>query len=225
MPMNRELVNHPLKVRDGIARFVFLFVAALFAAQTCNAEVVELSITGYWTKDHFKVKDGFNDFPKAQNPKFDGTVFGVEPSAGEVTLKLLVNTADSVFFAKGSFFIADGVGAYELRHDFYGYRNVTLAGDTFTFGTAAWKSDGILAGLEGPERVKAALWTDVDITKGDPGRVSFRMFGKADGLKADLFVGSRTPFSIGGEFLLWEYYAGEEIRSNKYTVKSRKLNF
>ncbi|MDQ3490327.1 MAG: hypothetical protein M3449_04575, partial [Acidobacteriota bacterium] len=71
--------------------------------------------------------------------------------------------------------------------------------------------------------VKAALWTDVDITKQDPTRLSFRMFGKADGLTEDLFVGSRTYGSIGRQFLLWEYYKGEEIRSIKYTTKSKIL--
>lgn len=47
------------------------------------------------------------------------------------------------------------------------------------------------------------------------------MFGKADGLTADLFVGSRTHKSIGTQFLLWEYYKGEEIRSMKYTTKTK----
>jgi hypothetical protein len=49
------------------------------------------------------------------------------------------------------------------------------------------------------------------------------MFGKADGLTADLFVGSRTHGSIDMQFLLWEYYKGEEIRSVKYTTKTRIL--
>ncbi|MEO7660628.1 MAG: hypothetical protein ABIV48_13520, partial [Pyrinomonadaceae bacterium] len=66
-------------------------------------------------------------------------------------------------------------------------------------------------------------WTDTDITKGDPTKLSFRMFGKAEGLTADLFVGSRGHESIGPQFLLWEYYKGEEIRSTKYTAKSKVL--
>jgi hypothetical protein len=82
----------------------------------------------------------------------------------------------------------------------------------------------VLTALDGPNGSKAALWTDTDITKDDPTRLSFRMFGKAGKLSADLFVGSRTQSRIGDSFLLWEYYKGEEIRSTKYTVKGRSLS-
>ena len=203
------------------APFGLVLVVSLFIGHPVKAEIVELSITGYWSERDFKVTDKLNRSYDPADPKFDGKVFGLAPSAGNLTLQLLVNTDAVMSFPKGTGFTADGVGAYSLEHDFYGYREVLLVGDAFSFGSAAWRPDGIVAGLEGPDGSKAALWTDVDITKKDPTRISFRMFGKSDGLMADLFVGSRTHRSIGMQFLLWEYYKGEEIRSMKYTARAK----
>ena len=45
------------------------------------------------------------------------------------------------------------------------------------------------------------------------------MFGWAPGLQADVFFGSRTLQTISTQYLLWEYYAGEEIRSQTYFVE------
>lgn len=221
--MNTKFLTRMPKWSSRFAPFVLVLVISLFTGHSAKAEIVELSVTGHWSEGDFKVTDSSDKLYDPANPKFDGKVFGVAPSAGNVTLRLLVNTDGGVFFPKGSGFTADGVGAYTLAHDFYGYREVVLVGDAYSFGSAIWRTEGILAGLEGPDQVKAALWTDVDITKEDPTRVSFRMFGKADGLTADLFVGSRIHGSIGRQFLLWEYYKGEEIRSAKYTAKSKKL--
>ena len=163
--MNTRLFTRVVNEPVNFPRFVLVLGISLFLVQTARAEIVELSIAGRWTEKDFKVtsrKDGRYD---PANPKFDGLVFGVAPIEGSVTLQLLINTDGNIFFAKGAEFAAEGVGAYTLSHDFYGYRDVTLVGGSFTFGGAVWGSDGILAGLEGPERVKAALWTDTDITK------------------------------------------------------------
>lgn len=204
-------------------RFLFAAITTLLLSQASVAEIVELTITGHWSEKDFKVtskKDGRFD---PANPKFDGFVFGVAPAEGSVAIQLLVNTDACVFFANGSEYTASGVGSYTLAHDFYGYRNVTLVGGSFTFGRATWKSEGILSRLDGPDGQQASLWTDSDITKSDPTKVSFRMFGKAESLTPDIFVGSRTHSTIDNQFLLWEYYRGEEIRSYKYKVSARVL--
>lgn len=206
-----------------LAHIVLLLFFSLCTAHVVSAEVVELTITGYWSDRDIKVTKGSDKSYNLADPKFDGKIFGITPTAGDLSLRLLVNTAGVVFFPKGTTFTTDRTGTYSLSHDFYGYKQVTLVDDTYSFGSATWKSDGILTGLEGPSDEKAALWTDVDLTQTDPTRLSFRMFGKAQGLSADLFIGSRSPSGIGGEFLLWEYYKGEEIRSNKYTAKSKVI--
>lgn len=203
--------------------FVLSLVVGFFSVQTAKAGIVEVIITGNWSEKDFKVTSKKNAHYDSTNAKFDGLVFGMAPSDGGVTLNLIVNTEDSIFFAKDAAFSADGVGPYTLKHDLYGYREVSLVDGSFRFGSAIWKSDGILRGLEGPDRVKAALWTDANITKGEPTRVSFRMFGRAGDLTADIFVGSRTHSLIGTQFLLWEYYNGEEIRSEQYKVSTRVL--
>ncbi len=205
------------------AQFLLVLIISVFIAHTAKAEIVELSITGYWSERDFKVTNKSDASFNPADPRFDGKVFGVAPSVGNVTIQLLVDTEESIFFPKGSQFTADGVRAYSLIHDFYGYRKVTLVGDTYSFGSAIWRSGGILANLEGPDRAKATLWTDVDIAKTNPTKVSFRMFGKAEGLRADLFVGSRTHESIGMQFLLWEYFKGEEIRSRNYSARAKIL--
>lgn len=206
------------------SQFFLFLIICLLAPRTADAKLVELTITGHWTEGEFKVIGPNDASYDSANPQFDGKVFGVAPSSGNVTMQLIVNTDGGVFFAKGSRFAADGDRAYVLAHDFFGYKDVKLVGDSFTFGTAAWRSDGILADLVGPDGQKASLWTDEDITKSDPSRISFRMFGRADRLSSDLFVGSRNNEAIGSEFLLWEYYKGEEIRSRKYTVKAKPIS-
>jgi len=221
--VNIKSLIRPSKRSARFARLVLILIFILFTEHSAKAEIVELSITGYWSAGDIKITDITDKSYDPANPKFDGKVFGISPAAGNLNLQLLVNTDGSIFFPKGSQFTADGVGTYSLKHDFYGYKEVGLVDGVYSFGSAVWRSDGILAGLKGPDSVKAALWTDVDITKQDPTRLSFRMFGKADGLTADLFVGSRTYGSIGRQFLLWEYYKGEEIRSIKYTTKSKIL--
>lgn len=222
----------PEKMRIGIcswrisamlAQFVLVLILSLCTAHVVEAENVEVTITGYWSDRDIKVTSTRDKLYDPADPKVDGKIFGVAPAAGEVTLRLLISTEGFVFFPKGSTFTTERTGTYSLAHDFYGYKQVALVDDTFSFGNAIWKSGRILSGLEGPSDSKAALWTDTDITQTDPSRLSFRMFGEAPGLSADLFVGSRTPFSIGQQFLLWEYYKGEEIRSNKYLVKSKVL--
>lgn len=201
-------------------RLVLILVLYVLIVQTAKADVIELSITGSWSAGDFKVTETSSPSYDPDNPQFDGKVFGVAPSTGNMTIRLRVNTDGSRFFAKGSTFTANGRGTYTLAHDFYGYRDVTLVGGFYTFGNAIWENIGILSGLEGPDNTKAALWTDFDITKGDPARLSFRMFGTRNGVHPDLFVGSRTHEQIGYDFLVWEYYKGEEIRSRKYSVKS-----
>ena len=218
MPFSR-IVN----CRERFYGFVLVLIFNLLITVTVRAEIVELSITGHWSEKDFKVTSRTDGQYDSANPKFDGTVFGTVPAAGNVTVQLLVNTNGSLFFAKGSEFNAEDGRVEMLTHDFYGYRDVVLVGDAFSFGTAVWRSDGILTGLVGPNSTKVALWTDADITKKDPTRVSFRMFGKADGLMADLFVSSSNQASIRMQFLLWEYYKGEEIRSEKYSVKTKVL--
>jgi hypothetical protein len=194
---------------------------SLLLQLSVNAEIVELSITGYWSERDFKVIQKSDQSYSVAQPKFDGKVLGISPSAGEVTFTIVVNTDESVFFAKGTQNIERDGKAYTLEHDLYGYKEVSLADGTFSFGSATWRTEGILTGLEGPNDSRVALWTDTDITKEDPVRMSFRMFGNADGLKADLFVGGRSATKIGRQFLLWEYYAGEEIRSMKYVAKRK----
>ncbi len=208
------------RILTDVARLCMFVAISAFAAQTVRTEIVELSITGHWTEKGFKVIDRSDRLFDPANPKFDGKVFGVAPSNGNLTIRLLVNTDGAIYFAKGFTVKALDSREYALAHDFYGYRDVTLVDGIYSFGNAIWRSDGILTGLEGPNLEKAALWTDVDITRSDPKRLSFRMFGKADGLQADLFFGSRTPSSIGGQFTVWEYYQGEEIRSDSYTAKA-----
>lgn len=221
--MNTRFFINMTKGSAGVVQIALVLGISLLMAHSAKSEIVELAITGHWSEKDFRVTDRLDGLFNPENPKFDGKVFGFDPSSGDLTLRLLVNTEGAMFFSKGSRFTAEGRGEYLLTHDFFGYRNVALAGGVYSFGSALWRSDGILAGLLGPEGIKAALWTDVDITKSGPTSVSFRMFGKADGLTADLFVGSRTHGSIGSQFLLWEYYKGEEIRSNKYTTDIKIL--
>ena len=197
---------------------VFLFtvflIAFLFVIPKVNAYIIDVSITGSWTADDFIVGDSVTD---PTPPPIDGTVFGVAPSDGSTTFQVRVDTDGFVYFPEGHTYTID-TSTYTLAHDWYGYFDVSLASEPYTFGTATWESDGILTALVGPDEETAAMWTNADITMGTPSLLSFRMFGTAGELTADLFVGSRTPEQIGTNFLLHEYYAGERIRSNEYSV-------
>lgn len=81
-----------------------------------------------------------------------------------------------------------------------------------------------MTGLVGVDGLTKALWTDTDIASVDPTRLSFRMFGDWEGSSADMFFGSRTATTIGGQFLTWEYFGGEEIRSNSYSAVARAVD-
>jgi len=155
-----------------------------------DCEPVEVFITGSWVADDFSVTDPSDPLYDPANPEFDGKVFGVAPSAGSTTIQLRVDTDSAVFFPVGYTWDNNGTPC-TLAHDWYGYSDVMLVNDPYTFGTATWTNSGILTALIGPNDSTAALWTDVDITSGVPSRLSFRMFGTGDGLTADVFVGSR----------------------------------
>jgi len=193
-------------------KFLAVFAVILLIMSVggvAQATIYDVFIMGSWTADDFTVTE-----PSVPtDPTLDGKVFGVEPSSGSTTVQLRVNTDGAVFFAEGH-----PIDNLKLAHDWYGYSGVTLVDAPYTFGTATWETSGILTGLIGPDSSKAALWTDVDITTGDPSRLSFRMFGIGDGITADFFVGSRSKIAIGSQFLLDEYYGGEKIRSETYSA-------
>ena len=183
----------------------------LVLAANAQAALVSLSITGSWTAADYDVSStgptaGALGIPEEN----DDLVFGTAPSAGSTTFTLLVNTAGAHFFP---------TGALGVTHDWYGYTNVILVG-THTFGSASWVTSDILTGLVGPGGATAALWTNTDISVASPTLLSFRMFGSWEGSNADMFIGSRTATTIGTQFLLWEYFGGEEIRSRSYSASS-----
>lgn len=186
-------------------------MAGVFLATTLysmQSMAVLLDIGASWTAD---------DFSTGILPSSNGEVFGVAPSVGSTTVHLDVNTDSFYMFPSGYTYNHLGVD-YTLSHDFYGYTDVQLVGGIYSFGSATWNSEGILDYLEGPDELEAALWSNTDITSSDPSLVSFRMFGSGDGITADLFAGSRTPSTINNDFTLWEYYQGDEIRVDGYTV-------
>ncbi|MEO7659412.1 MAG: hypothetical protein ABIV48_07335, partial [Pyrinomonadaceae bacterium] len=141
--MDSNFIIRIPKMSVRFAQIVLILIFSLFINHSARAEIVELSITGYWSEKDFKVTKKLDQLYNPADPIFDGRVFGVDPSAGSVTLQPLVNTEGSIFFQKGSGFTAKGVGTYSLSHDFYGYRDVTLVGGTYSFGNAIWRSDGI----------------------------------------------------------------------------------
>lgn len=113
-----------------------------------------------------------------------------------------------------------------MAHDWYGYSDVSLAGGSFSFGNATWDSSDILTNLIGVDRLGASLWTDADITTDQTTRLSFRMmgsYGNANGT-ADIFFGIRILdpplYAINSQFFALEYYGGDEISSNSYSVTS-----
>jgi hypothetical protein len=172
-------------------------------------DTVDLCITGRWTADDFTVASP----PTADDPAFDGKVFGVAPSSGSTSIHLKVDTTGYLFFQD----------PYGQGHDLYGYSGVTLGSPPHTFGTATWEN--ILPGMQGPDGAEAALWTDTDLTSAAPTLITLRMMGEAPELRelceadrpcsADIFFEGRFR---PPKFLLWEFYAGEEIRNQTYTA-------
>ena len=192
--------------------FYALIIAILIAfTSTVQAEIVDVTITASWTAGDYDVSStGPSSGALGIPEEDDDLVFGTEPSAGSTSFTLRVNTDSAVSFA---------AGYNGITHDWYGYSDVTLVG-THTFGSASWTTADILTGLEGVDGLTKALWTDTDIRISHPTVLSFRMFGDWEGSSADMFFGSRTPTTISNRFLMWEYFAGEEIRvsSNAYTA-------
>lgn len=196
-----------------------IFTSCLILSTNVSANIVNVDISASWTPANFTVTNAADASFDSNNPEFDGKVFGVAPTVGTTTINLQVNTDSYMSFAAGSSYTSPTGSNYTLAHDWYGYTDVTLVGGTHSYGSATWDTSGILTGLVGTDGNLASLWTDADIETTDPTRASFRMFGSGDGLTADVFVGSRTLSNIGSQFLLWEYYDGEEIRVDGYTVK------
>lgn len=184
-------------------------VACLLAlSPLAQASIVDLTITGSWTASDYDVSSTGPDSALGISEENDDLVFGTAPSDGSTTFTLRVNTDSAVGFA---------TGYNGITHDWFGYSDVQLLG-THTFGSASWTTSGIVTGLVGVDGLTKALWTDTDIAAAAPTRLSFRMFGGWEGNSADLFIGSRTTTTIGNQFLMWEYYGGEEIRSNNYSA-------
>lgn len=188
-----------------------LLIAALFSlAPVAQATIVDLTVTGTWTAADYDVSSTGPDFPLSIPEENDDKVFGVSPSDGSISFTLQVNTDTAVSFT---------TGYNGITHDWFGYSDVTLLAPV-SFGTATWDDSDILRSLVGVDGLKRALWTDANISLADPTRLSFRMMGDWDGRTADMFFGSRTSTTIGSTFLMWEYYKGEEIRSNTYSASS-----
>ena len=199
-----------MKRVSGLLVALVMVIGLSGMVQTVSAEMVNVEVIGSWTTSDFTVTDAADPL-YSTGPDFDGEVFGVAPSDGSTTFDLLVNTDSAVSFAAG-YTYTDIYGTHTLTHDWFGYTDVSLVDPPHTFGTATWEDSGIVTGLQGPDSLTAALWTDIDITTGDPSQMWFRMFGTGDGLSADLYI------SFSSQFLLWEYYGGEEIRSASYSA-------
>ena len=186
----------------------FITACLLAFSSVVHATIVDLTISGSWTADDYDVSSTGPDGGLGIPEEDDDLVFGTAASDGSTTFTLRVNTDSAVSYA---------TGYNGITHDWFGYSDVSLLG-THTFGSASWTTDDILTGLVGVDGLTKALWTDTDIASADPTRLSFRMFGDWEGNNADLFIGSRTTTTIGNQFLMWEYYQGEEIRSNTYSA-------
>lgn len=195
-----------------------ILAASTLFAHTAQASVIELVVTGTWSTSDYDVSStgptaGATGAPEEDDDK----VFGTDPSDGSISFSLLVDTSSAVSYLTG--------GAEPVLHDFFGYSNVTLK-DPVTLGDATWDSTSALTSLVGPGGASALLWTDTDLTTGSPSLLSFRMFGTWAGTgatgSADMFIGPRSVggsgMSIGTQFLTWEYFGGEEIRSNTYSA-------
>ncbi len=181
---------------------------ALTLASAAQAAIVDLKVTGSWLASDYDVSSTGPDAPLGVPEENDDKVFGVAPSDGSTTFTLRVDTSSVQQFNTGDF---------GVTHDWFGYDMVELLGG-HTFGSASWETADLSTGLIGPNGAAATLWTDTDISMADPTRLSMRMFGDWEGRSADIFVGSRTATTIGSQFLMWEYFAGEEIRSSTYSA-------
>lgn len=200
------------------ARFSACLAALCLAiAPAAHASVVELVLTGSWAASDFDVSSTGTTNPSDPAEDNDDLVFGLAPSAGSISVTLLVDTSSVTSYLVG--------GPETVAHDHFGYTDVTLK-DPVSLGTASWDTSDILTGLIGPGGTGASLWTDVDLTTGAPTLASFRMFGDWAGTggsgTADMFFGSRilsgSGYEITDSFLAWEFYQGEEIRSSDYTA-------
>ncbi len=192
----------------------FIIASLLAFSSALQASTVDLTITGSWTESDYDVSStGPTVGALGIAEENDDLVFGTAPSSGSTTFTLRINTDSAVSFA---------TGYAGITHDWFGYSDVTLLG-THTFGSASWTTSDILTNLVGVDGLMKALWTDTDIASADPSRLSFRMFGDWEGNTADMFFGSRTTTTIGNQFLMWEYYEGEEIRSNTYSAVAQTV--
>ena len=190
---------------------IYCALACLVLVSMANAQdIVSLEITGSWTAEDYDVSSTGPNGGMGIPEENDDLVFGTPPSDGSTTFTLLVDVAGAIYIPEGTM---------GVTHDWYGYTNVSLVG-THTFGSASWVTSDILTGLVGPGGAMAALWTNTDISMGSPTLLSFRMMGSWEGATADMFIGFRTPTTIGNQFLLAEYYGGEEIRSESYSATS-----
>jgi len=191
-----------------LKKFSFFCLVFLVSSQAHSA-IVNLQVTGTWTASDYDVSStgpsaGALGIPEEN----DDLVFGTAPADGSTTFTLRVDTSSAVSFS---------MGYNGITHDWYGYSDVSLVG-VHTFGSASWESGDILTDLVGVDGLTKALWTDTDIAVASPSLLSFRMFGDWEGNTADMFFGSRTATTIGNQFLLWEYFEGEEIRSASYSA-------
>ena len=197
-----------------LVKYPLLIAGLVSFAPVTNAAIIDLTITGSWTASDYDVSSTGPSVGALGVPvENDDLVFGTSPSDGSATFTLRVNTDSAVSFSSGY----NGI-----THDWYGYSDVTLVG-TYTFGSASWETSDILTGLVGVDGLARALWTDTDIALADPTRLSFRMMGDWEGSTADMFIGSRTSTTIGNQFLMWEYYQGEEIRSASYSAVANEV--
>ena len=193
-------------------------IGLLTAASAASAATVELTVTGTWTAGDFDVSGAAGSLPEGD----DDLVFGIAPSAGSLSFTLLVDTSSVVAHPAG-------VGAFPPANDFFGYDIVSFK-DPVSLGTATWDTSDILTGLVGPYGSTAALWSDTDLsTLVDPMDISFRAGGEWTGTggtgTADLFTGTRFALDSDGtgmdytdQFLIWEYFGGEEIRFNGFEI-------
>jgi len=164
--------------------FLTLGMSIFIIVSNATAIPVDLYVTRSWSSGDFDVTDPTDSAYDPTNSRFDGKVFGVSPSDGSSTIHLRVETDSIVSFSAG--YSYDYLGTtYALEHDFYGYSDVTLVNDPFTFGSATWENGGIITSLIGPDSLGAALRTDTDISVSAPPLLSFRMYGTGDGLTAD----------------------------------------
>lgn len=182
-----------------------LFVNA--ACASAPGAIVELTLVARWVAADFDVSSTGTDPSSGVPQENDDLVFGVAPSDGSTTVRLRVNTDSAT-----ALYPAGSSGGGLPLHDIIGYTDVEFVGGSHTFGSATWENAGII-NLDGIDGLSAKLWLDRDLLSGDPTRVGFRAFGTGDGISSDLFFGSAAVEGITSDFLLWEYYQGEEIRN------------